>query len=199
MAGLTNVYVYAINGLAATGKLNLPSVMTFADSSGWNSPIGQNYYMTEVSLSAESKVLEYVSDHLLYESRSLRRVTFGGVSGFAMKGSGIFDGCNSLQDVIFTGGAPTFDKGVEYVFKDTAEKQLVFAVPRDSAEWQTLLSGNVTLLTRQQQEAFREANPDRPLAHGIVAASVFRTHYPQYIAYSDRAKIIRPGFRMVFR
>ena len=197
-SSLTNLGNYALNGVFASGRLDLPSMRRFeATNVQYNSPLGQNYNLTEVSLSAESKVLEYVCDSLFYNDSSLRRVTFGGISGFAMKGSDIFKGATSLQDVVFTGGTPTFDD-VEYVFKDTSEKQLVFAVPRDSAEWKAFVGDNVAPLTLPQQEEFRAANPGRPLPHGIVAASVFKTHYPQYFAYCDHPKSLR-GLAIIYK
>lgn len=199
-SSLTNLGNYALNGVFASGRLDLPSMRRFeATNVQYNSPLGQNYNLTEVCLSAESKVLEYVCDSLFYNDSSLRRVTFGGISGFAMKGSDIFKGATSLQDVIFTGGAPTFDD-VEYVFPDTAEKRLVFAVPRDSAEWHSILNGHVTLLKRVQQDDFHAAYPDRPIPHGVVDTSVFKTHYPQYVAFYDKPKLIPDsGITIIFR
>lgn len=200
LTALTNLVNYALNGLAASGRLDLPAIRRFQDTNvNYNSPLGQNHYLTEVSLSAENKTLEYVCDGLFNDDTALRKVTFGGIQGFAMKGSNIFRGCGALQDVVFTGGVPTFDD-VEYAFPDTAEKQLVFAVPAEDAAWLAKLEGKVALLRRSQQDAFRALHPDRPVPHGIVAPDVFKTHHPQYVAFFDKPKIVQDsGTVILFR
>ena len=188
LTALTNLVNYALNGLAASGRLDLPAIRRFQDPDSntyFNSALGQNPYLTEVSLSAENKTLEYVCDGLF--------------NAFAMKGSNIFRGCGALQDVVFTGGVPTLDD-VEYAFPDTAEKQLVFAVPAEDAAWLAKLEGKVALLRRSQQDAFRALHPDRPVPHGIVAPDVFKTHHPQYVAFFDKPKIVQDsGFVILFR
>ena len=94
---------------------------------------------------------------------------------------------------------PTLDD-VEYAFPDTAEKQLVFAVPAEDAAWLAKLEGKVALLRRSQQDAFRALHPDRPVPHGIVAPDVFKTHHPQYVAFFDKPKIVQDsGFVILFR
>ena len=189
LPALTNLNKQAIKETKAKGKLDLPSVqhIVCTATQTYETPLGNNVNMTELSLSAEKKMLEDVCWCAFLGDSALKRITLGGVSGFAMHGDKEFQDCTALEDVIFTGGAPTFDDGVEYVFDDRSEKQLVFAIPRNSFEWDAFLGeGNVTEITPEEARTFKVANPDRPIPFGVVDASVFRTHYNQYIGYADQ-------------
>ena len=191
LSALTNLNKQAIKETMARGRLDLPSMQHIVcdATQTYQTPLGNNVNMTELSLSAEKKILEEVCWCAFIGNTALKRITLGGVSGFAMHGDKEFQNCTALEDVIFTGGAPTFDDGVDYVFDDSSEKQLVFAIPRNSSEWDAFLGeGNVTEITPEEARTFKAANPDRPIPFGVVNASVFRTHYNQYIGYADQAE-----------
>lgn len=83
----------------------------------------------------------------------------------------------------------TADDELSVVWPDTAERTMVFAVPRGDAAWEAVLADPnklKTRLTEAEQEAFFVAHPGRHIPFGVVDKSVFRTRYDQLVAYNDQ-------------
>lgn len=169
------------------GTLTLPKIKTIGTAA-----FAQCRNMEEAILSPDSCTLETLGEQAFdtsWESNaemsgSLRRVVIGGKTGFRICGDKVFRG-QPIEEVVFTGAVPTFDDDVDIVWPDTAEKTLVFAVPRDRAEWANVLSGRTRPLTESERKAFWQAHPRACIPHAIVESVVFRSRYDQYIAWND--------------
>lgn len=182
---------YAFWNTGLSGTLSLPSVETLAD---W--AFGDCHSLTEARLGETSKSVRSIGANVLVardmgggrEVGGLRRLVLGGVDGFAI-GANAFGG-QPLEEVVFTGGVPTFADG--FAFADTAARTVFFAVPRGDAAWEAALAGKVTPLSDAERRAIQKANPDRPMPFGVVAADVFRTAHEQYVcdaASAARCKV----------
>lgn len=182
---------YAFWNTGLSGTLSLPSVETLAD---W--AFGDCHSLTEARLGETSKSVRSIGANVLVardmgggrEVGGLRRLVLGGVDGFAI-GANAFGG-QPLEEVVFTGGVPTFADG--FAFTDTAARTVFFAVPRGDAAWEAALAGKVTPLSDAERRAVQKAHPDRPMPFGVVAADVFRTAHEQYVcdaASAARCKV----------
>ena len=177
---------YAFWNTGLSGTLSLPSVETLAD---W--AFGDCHSLTEARLGETSKSVKSIGANVLIarnmgsgrEVGGLRRLVLGGVAGFSI-GANAFGG-QPLEEVVFTGGVPTFADG--FAFADTAARTVFFAVPRGDAVWEAALAGKVTELSDAERRAVQKAHPDRPMPFGVVAADVFRTTHEQYICWADAA------------
>ena len=182
---------YAFWNTGLSGCLSLPVVETLAD---W--AFGDCHSLREARLGETSKSVRAIGANVLVarnmgggrEVGGLRRLVLGGVDGFAI-GANAFGG-QPLEEVVFTGGVPTFADG--FAFTDTAARTVFFAVPRGDAAWEAALAGKVTELSDAERRAVQKAHPDRPMPFGVVAADVFRTAHEQYVcdaASAARCKV----------
>lgn len=182
---------YAFWNTGLSGCLSLPVVETLAD---W--AFGDCHSLHEARLGETSKSVRAIGANVLVarnmgsgrEVGGLRRLVLGGVDGFAI-GANAFGG-QPLEEVVFTGGVPTFADG--FAFTDTAARTVFFAVPRGDAAWEAALAGKVTELSDAERRAVQKAHPDRPMPFGVVAADVFRTAHEQYVcdaASAARCKV----------
>ena len=173
------------------GALNLPVVETIGGSA-----FEECHYLTEVRLGADAKTVQSIGAKVLSVTDQggdraggrLKKLVLGGVDGFAI-GADAFGG-QPLEEVVFTGGVPTFADG--FAFTDTAARTMFFAVPHGDAKWAVALAGKVTELPDAERRAIQKENPDRPMPFGVVAADVFRTAHEQYIceaATATRCKV----------
>lgn len=177
---------YAFWNTGLSGCLSLPVVETLAD---W--AFGDCHSLREARLGETSKSVRAIGANVLVarnmgggrEVGGLRRLVLGGVAGFSI-GANAFGG-QPLEEVVFTGGVPTFADG--FAFTDTAARTVFFAVPRGDAAWEAALAGKVTELSDAERRAVQKAHPDRPMPFGVVAADVFRTTHEQYICWADAA------------
>ena len=168
------------------GALNLPVVETIGGSA-----FEECHYLTEVRLGADAKTVQSIGAKVLSVTDQggdraggrLKKLVLGGVDGFAI-GAEAFGG-QPLEEVVFTGGVPTFADG--FAFTDTAARTMFFAVPHGDAKWAAALAGKVTELPDAERRAIQKENPDRPMPFGVVAADVFRTAHEQYICWADAA------------
>ena len=168
------------------GVLDLPVVETLGGSA-----FEECHFLAEVRLGAEAKTVQSIGSKVLSVTDQggeraggrLKKLVLGGVDGFAI-GADAFGG-QPLEEVVFTGGVPTFADG--FAFTDTAARTMFFAVPRSDAAWAAALAGKVTELSDAERRAIQKANPDRPMPFGVVAADVFRTAHEQYICWADAA------------
>ena len=162
------------------GVLDLPVVETLGGSA-----FEECHFLTEVRLGAEAKTVQAIGSKVLSVTDQggeraggrLKKLVLGGVDGFAI-GADAFGG-QPLEEVVFTGGVPTFADG--FAFTDTAARTMFFAVPRGDAKWAAALAGKVTELSDAERRAIQKANPDRPMPFGVVAADAFRTAHEQYV------------------
>lgn len=182
---------YAFWNTGLSGCLSLPVVETLAD---W--AFGDCHSLREARLGETSKSVRAIGANVLVarnmgggrEVGGLRRLVLGGVDGFSI-GANAFGG-QPLEEVVFTGGVPTFADG--FAFTDTAARTVFFAVPRGDAAWEAALAGKVTELSDAERRAVQKAHPDRPMPFGVVAADVFRTAHEQYVcdaASAARCKV----------
>ena len=162
------------------GVLDLPVVETLGGSA-----FEECHCLTEVRLGAEAKSVQSIGGKVLCVTDQggdravgrLKRLVIGGVGGFAI-GADAFGG-QPLEEVVFTGGVPTFADG--FAFTDTAARTMFFAVPRGDAKWAAALAGKVMELSDAERRAVQKAHPDRPMPFGVVAADAFRTAHEQYV------------------
>ncbi len=162
------------------GALNLPVVETVGGSA-----FEECHFLAEVRLGAEAKTVQAIGSKVLSVTDQggeraggrLKKLVLGGVDGFAI-GADAFGG-QPLEEVVFTGGVPTFADG--FAFTDTAARTMFFAVPRGDAKWAAALAGKVMELSDAERRAVQKAHPDRPMPFGVVAADAFRTAHEQYV------------------
>ena len=193
---VTNVVQCLFNYMKGHGTLSVPGARWVADASDgkgyWSSWFSAFYgsTMDAIELGTAANSFEWLGTNSVWKNSSLVRMTFGGVAGgFRICGDADsqFRECNALRDIVFTGGVPIFDEGVQQVFPDAPERSMVFAHPRGDPAWEAILDGKVARLTMPQITAFERANPDRCIPYGVVDRSVFKTQYDQYVAYADTA------------
>ena len=173
----------AVGCYACKGILDLPAAKTICQEA-----FHQCRYMTEARLGTAANSLECVSNGAFtanwFASGSLKRVVMGGVEGFTICGNA-FDN-QPLEEVVFTGGRPTFTSNP--TFQDKAARTIIFAVPRGNANWNEIIDDPAkvtTRLTDLEKQAFAAAHPGKTVPFGVVDKSVFSTKYDQYIAYNE--------------
>ena len=111
-------------------------------------------------------------------------MTLGCAEGFTISATDVFNK-QPLEVVTFTGAVPSITAATAW--PDTAANTMVFVIPEGDASWASVASG-ATPLTDAERKAYHAAHPDHPIPFGVVAASVFKTHYAQYVAYSGSDK-----------
>lgn len=167
----------------ATGVLSLPSAYVFS-----NECLRACRYMTEARLGTSATATMHFYKAAFYGNTALKKVTLGSAGGVHFHAADVFANC-PLEEVTLGGPMPTADDGLSVVWPDTAERTMVFAVPRGDAAWEAVLADPnklKTRLTEAEQEAFFVAHPGRHIPFGVVDKSVFRTRYDQLVAYNDQ-------------
>ena len=167
----------------ATGVLSLPSAYVFS-----NECLRACRYMTEARLGTSATATMHFYKAAFYGNTALKKVTLGSAGGVHFHAADVFANC-PLEEVTLGGPVPTADDGLSVVWPDTAERTMVFAVPRGDAAWEAVLADPnklKTRLTEAEQEAFFVAHPGRHIPFGVVDKSGFRTHYDQLVAYNDQ-------------
>ncbi len=167
----------------ATGVLSLPSAYVFS-----NECLRACRYMTEARLGTSATATMHFYKAAFYGNTALKKVTLGSAGGVHFHAADVFANC-PLEEVTLGGPVPTADDGLSVVWPDTAERTMVFAVPRGDAAWEAVLADPnklKTRLTEAEQEAFFVAHPGRHIPFGVVDKSVFRTRYDQLVAYNDQ-------------
>ena len=177
LAGLKYVGEYGLARMLATGTLELPSIVAASNSAFYGCD-----NMCELKLSADHKTLAYLGNWT-FGARgtlgSLKRVTIGCAEGFSFDFNATFNR-QPLEVVTFTGAVPGFS--ASDIWPDTAANTMVFVIPKDVSAWDAIASG-ATPLSEAERKAYHAAHPDHPIPFGVVSASVFKSHYEQYIAY----------------
>ncbi len=167
----------------ATGVLSLPSAYVFS-----NECLRACRYMTEARLGTSATATMHFYKAAFFGNAALKKVTLGSAGGVHFHAADVFANC-PLEEVTLGGPVPTADDGLSVVWPDTAERTMVFAVPRGDAAWEAVLADPnklKTRLTEAEQEAFFVAHPGRHIPFGVVDKSVFRTRHDQLVAYNDR-------------
>lgn len=174
---LRTVHYQALGWSNRRGCMDLPSAVVVSNGAFYCSP-----NLEGASFAADGRTLKFLGDGVFRGSKGVKKVVLGGVDGFRF-GRDVF--AQAPEEVAFTGGVPAFDTGAAHSFPDTAARTMFFAVPRGHAAWTAALDGHVTPLSDAERQSVRAAHPDRPVPFGVVDASVFRTHYAQYVCYDD--------------
>ena len=167
----------------ATGVLSLPSAYVFS-----NECLRACRYMTEARLGTSATATMHFYKAAFSGNTALKKVTLGSAGGVHFHAADVFANC-PLEEVTLGGPVPTADDGLSVVWPDTAERTMVFAVPRGDAAWEAVLADPnklKTRLTEAEQEAFFVAHPGRHIPFGVVDKSVFRTSHDQLVAYNDQ-------------
>lgn len=167
----------------ATGVLTLPKVCVLS-----NDCFNGCRYMTEARLGTAATGQMTFYAQAFKGCAALRRLTLGSAGGVHFLAANAFNGC-PLEEVTLAGSALTAADGLSVVWPDTAERTMVFAVPRGDPAWEAVFADPNKLkarLTPEEQEAFFVAHPGRHIPFGVVDKSVFRTRCDQFVAYSDR-------------
>lgn len=167
----------------ATGVLSLPSAYVFS-----NECLRACRYMTEARLGTTATATMQFFSAAFSGNTALKKVTLGSAGGVHFHAANVFANC-PLEEVTLGGPVPTADDGLSVVWPDTAERTMVFAVPRGDAAWEAVLADPNKLkrrLTEAEQEAFFVAHPGRHIPFGVVDKSVFRTRHDQLVAYNDQ-------------
>ena len=115
------------------GALALPKVATMGNTSFY-----ECHYLTEVRLGAEAKSVTSIGKKVLAVTDKggdravgrLKKLVIGGAGAGFTVAEGAFAN-QPLEEVVFTGGVPTFADG--FAFSDTAARTMFFAVPLDDA------------------------------------------------------------------
>lgn len=180
---LTIVRDRAFQNWNASGVLSLPKATVLS-----NDCFRSCRYMTEARLGTAATATMQFFSAAFSGNTALKKVTLGSAGGVHFHAANVFANC-PLEEVTLGGPVPTADDGLSIVWPDTAERTMVFAVPRGDAAWEAVLADPnklKTRLTEAEQEAFFVAHPGRHIPFGVVDKSVFRTRYDQLVAYNDQ-------------
>lgn len=180
---LTIVRDRAFQNWNASGVLSLPKATVLS-----NDCFRSCRYMTEARLGTTATATMQFFSAAFSGNTALKKVTLGSAGGVHFHAANVFANC-PLEEVTLGGPVPTADDGLSVVWPDTAERTMVFAVPRGDAAWEAVLADPnklKTRLTEAEQEAFFVAHPGRHIPFGVVDKSVFRTRHDQLVAYNDR-------------
>ena len=163
----------------AEGILTLPAITNI---------VQQAFYgcdkMEEALLSPENNTLVRLGSQAFAASSSggsLKRVTLGCAEGFTLSVANAFDR-QPLEVVTFTGAVPNITAATAW--PDAAANTMVFVIPRGNAAWDAIAAG-ATLLSEAERKAYHTAHPDHPIPFGVISTGAFKTHYAQYVAWSD--------------
>ncbi|MGN0889788.1 MAG: leucine-rich repeat protein [Kiritimatiellia bacterium] len=182
-ATLTIVRDRAFQNWNASGVLSLPKATVLS-----NDCFRSCRYMTEAQLGTTATATMQFFSAAFYGNTALKKVTLGSAGGVHFHAANVFANC-PLEEVTLGGPVLTADDELSVVWPDTAERTMVFAVPRGDAAWEAVLADPnklKTRLTEAEQEAFFVAHPGRHIPFGVVDKSVFRTHHDQLVAYNDQ-------------
>lgn len=182
-ATLTIVRDRAFQNWNASGVLSLPKATVLS-----NDCFRSCRYMTEARLGTTATATMQFFSAAFSGNTALKKVTLGSAGGVHFHAANVFANC-PLEEVTLGGPVPTADDGLAVVWPDTAERTMVFAVPRGDAAWEAVLADPnklKTRLTEAEQEAFFVAHPGRHIPFGVVDKSVFRTRHDQLVAYNDQ-------------
>lgn len=182
LPALKTIGEHAFKRCRGRGVLTLPSVTAIAQSA-----FAECDYMEEAILSSEKKSLASIATKAFSAGGaqgSLKRVTLGCAEGFTLSATDVF-AKQPLEVVTFTGAVP--DITAATAWPDTAANTMVFAIPEGVAAWDAIAAG-ATPLSEAERKACHAAHPDWPIPFAVVDASVFKTHYAQYIAYAGSDK-----------
>lgn len=182
-ATLTIVRDRAFQNWNASGVLSLPKATVLS-----NDCFRSCRYMTEARLGTTATATMQFFSAAFSGNTALKKVTLGSAGGVHFHAANVFANC-PLEEVTLGGPVPTADDGLSVVWPDTAERTMVFAVPRGDAAWEAVLADPnklKTRLTEAEQEAFFVAHPGRHIPFGVVDKSVFRTRHDQLVAYNDQ-------------
>lgn len=180
---LTIVRDRAFQNWNASGVLSLPKATVLS-----NDCFRSCRYMTEARLGTTATATMHFYKAAFSGNAALKKVTLGSAGGVHFHAADVFANC-PLEEVTLGGPVPTADDGLSVVWPDTAERTMVFAVPRGDAAWEAVLADPnklKTRLTEAEQEAFFVAHPGRHIPFGVVDKSVFRTRHDQLVAYNDQ-------------
>lgn len=180
---LTTVRDRAFQNWNASGVLSLPKATVLS-----NDCFRSCRYMTEAKLGTAATATMQFYGAAFSGNTALKKITLGSTGGARFHAANVFAGC-PLEEVTLGGPVPTVDDGLSVVWPDTAERTMVFAVPRGDAAWEAVLADPNKLKTRltvAEQEAFFVAHPGRHIPFGVVDKSVFHTAHDQLVAYSDQ-------------
>lgn len=180
---LTIVRDRAFQNWNASGVLSLPKATVLS-----NDCFRSCRYMTEARLGTTATATMQFFSAAFSGNTALKKVTLGSAGGVHFHAANVFANC-PLEEVTLGGPVPTADDGLSIVWPDTAERTMVFAVPRGDAAWEAVLADPnklKTRLTEAEQEAFFVAHPGRHIPFGVVDKSVFRTRHDQLVAYNDQ-------------
>lgn len=180
---LTIVRDRAFQNWNASGVLSLPKATVLS-----NDCFRSCRYMTEARLGTTATATMQFFSAAFSGNTALKKVTLGSAGGVHFHAANVFANC-PLEEVTLGGPVPTADDGLSVVWPDTAERTMVFAVPRGDAAWEAVLADPNKLkrrLTEAEQEAFFVAHPGRHIPFGVVDKSVFRTRHDQLVAYNDQ-------------
>ena len=180
---LTIVRDRAFQNWNASGVLSLPKATVLS-----NDCFRSCRYMTEARLGTTATATMQFFSAAFSGNTALKKVTLGSAGGVHFHAANVFANC-PLEEVTLGGPVPTADDGLSVVWPDTAERTMVFAVPRGDAAWEAVLADPnklKTRLTEAEQEAFFVAHPGRHIPFGVVDKSVFRTRHDQLVAYNDQ-------------
>ena len=182
-ASLATVRDRAFQNWNASGVLSLPKATVLS-----NDCFMSCRYMAEARLGTAATATMQLFGRAFHSNHALKKVTLGSTGGVRFHADDVFAWC-PLEEVTLGGPVPEVDDGLSVVWPDTAERTMVFAVPRGDAAWEAVLADPNKLkarLTVAEQEAFFVAHPGRHIPFGVVDKSVFHTAYDQLVAYSDR-------------
>lgn len=180
---LTIVRDRAFQNWNASGVLSLPKATVLS-----NDCFRSCRYMTEARLGTTATATMQFFSAAFSGNTALKKVTLGSAGGVHFHAANVFANC-PLEEVTLGGPVPTADDGLSVVWPDTAERTMVFAVPRGDAAWEAVLADPNKLkrrLTEAEQEAFFVAHPGRHIPFGVVDKSVFHTRHDQLVAYNDQ-------------
>lgn len=180
---LTIVRDRAFQNWNASGVLSLPKATVLS-----NDCFRSCRYMTEARLGTTATATMQFFSAAFSGNTALKKVTLGSAGGVHFHAANVFANC-PLEEVTLGGPVPTADDGLSVVWPDTAERTMVFAVPRGDAAWEAVLADPnklKTRLTEAEQEAFFVAHPGCHIPFGVVDKSVFRTRHDQLVAYNDQ-------------
>ena len=180
---LTIVRDRAFQNWNASGVLSLPKATVLS-----NDCFRSCRYMTEARLGTAATATMQFFSAAFSGNTALKKVTLGSAGGVHFHAANVFANC-PLEEVTLGGPVPTADDGLAIVWPDTAERTMVFAVPRGDAAWEAVLADPnklKTRLTEAEQEAFFVAHPGRHIPFGVVDKSVFHTRHDQLVAYNDQ-------------
>ena len=175
---LTTIGEGAFQRHLGTGALSLPSAASIGNKAFFGCDC-----MQEALLAPEKNTLTSLGSQAFAAEGavgSLKRVTLGCAEGFTCSAANAF-AKQPLEVITFTGAVPSFTAATAW--PDTAANTMVFAIPEGVAAWEAIAAA-ATPLSAAERKACHAAHPDWPIPFATVAATVFKSQYAQYLAYT---------------